>query len=72
MYFFLTKDEKLFKKYNEILKNVSSIIKKQFDSNPVYNEKYVKSKMKVYNQKINTDGKFRMYFLISNFARFCS
>ena len=62
MYFFLIKDEKLFKKYNEILKNVSSIIKKQFDSNPAYNEKYLKSKIKVYNQKINADGKFRMYF----------
>ena len=36
--------------------------KKQFDSNPVYNEKYLKSKIKVYNQKINADGKFRMYF----------
>ena len=32
---FLTKDEKLLEKYNEIWKKVSSITKKEFDSNSV-------------------------------------
>ena len=36
-------------------KKVSSITKKEFDSNPVYNEKYVKTKVKSYNGKINTN-----------------
>ena len=36
----------LIKKYNEIWKNVSNIIKKEFDSNPVYNGKYTKTKKK--------------------------
>ena len=31
---FLIKDEKLLEKYNEILKKVSNIIKKEFDSKP--------------------------------------
>ena len=28
--------------------------KKGFDSEPVYNGKYIKSKMKIYNNRINT------------------
>ena len=52
---FLIKDEKLLEKYNEIWRKVSSIVKKEFDSNPVYNEKYLKTKISV-------------YLLISNFA----
>ena len=32
---FLTKDEKLLEKYNEIWKKISSITKKEFDSNSV-------------------------------------
>ena len=52
---FLIKDEKLLEKYNEIWKKVSNIIKKKFHSNPVYNEKYIKTKIKSYNGKINTN-----------------
>ena len=44
--YFLIKDEKLLEKYNEICKKVSNIIKKEFDSKPVYNEKYLKTKIK--------------------------
>ena len=36
-------------------KKVSNIIKKEFDSNPIYNEKYIKTKIKSYNGKINTN-----------------
>ena len=52
---FLMKDEKLLEKYNEIWRKVSNIIKKQFDSKPVYNDKYIKTKIKSYNGKINTN-----------------
>ena len=51
----LIKDEKLLEKYKEIWKKVSNIIEKEFDSNPVYNEKYMKAKAKVYNKKINSN-----------------
>ena len=33
-------EHKLLEQYNEIWKKVSNIIKKEFDSKPVYNEKY--------------------------------
>ena len=48
---FLMKDEKLLKKYNEIRKKVGSIIKKEFYSKL----KYLKTKIKSYNRKINTN-----------------
>ena len=51
---FFRKDEKMLEKYNEIWKKVSNIIKKEFDSKPVYNKKYLKSKIKSYKGKINT------------------
>ena len=52
---FLIKDDKLLKKYNEIWKKIKNIIKKEFNSEPVYNEKYPKAKIKSYNGKINTN-----------------
>ena len=35
-------------------KKIENIIKKEFDKKPVYNEKYLKAKIKSYNGKINT------------------
>ena len=43
---FLIKDKKLLNKYNEIWKKVSNIIEKELDSKPVYNEKYLETKIK--------------------------
>ena len=43
------------KKYNEISEKFRNNIKKEFDSKPVYNEKYRKAKIKFYNGKINTN-----------------
>ena len=51
----MIKDEKLLQKYNEIWKKVSSIIKKEFDSKPIYNKKYIKTKIKSCYGKINTN-----------------
>ena len=50
---FLMKDDKLLEKYNEIWEKVKNPIKKEFDSEPVYNEKYLKAKIKSYNGKID-------------------
>ena len=52
---FLIKDDKLLEKYNEIWEKVKNSLKKEFDSEPVYNEKYLKAKIKSYNGKINTN-----------------
>ena len=52
---FLIKDEKLLEKYNKIWKNLRNIITKEFDSKAIYNEKHLKTKIKSYNGKINTN-----------------
>ena len=49
---FLIKDEELLKKHNKTWKKVKITINKEFDSDPVYNQKYLKAKIKSYNEKI--------------------
>ena len=41
-------------KYNEIWTKVSNSIKNEFNSEPVCNKKYLKTKIKSYKGKINT------------------
>ena len=52
---FLIKHEKLLEKYNEFWKKDKNILKKEFDSKPVNNEKYLKTKIKPCNGKISTN-----------------
>ena len=49
---FLIEDTKLLEKYKEIWDKVSKVIEKGFDSESVYNEKYLKTKAEFYEQKI--------------------
>ena len=53
---FKNSDNKLLKKYNEICENVSRLLNIKFDSEPVYgdNDKYIKTKIKSYGDKVNT------------------
>ena len=52
---FLIKDNKLLEKYSEIWKKVRNAIKKECDSNPGYIKKYLRTKIKSYKRKINTN-----------------
>ena len=52
---FLIKDVELFEKYYEICEKVSNKVKKGFDSEPVYNETYLKTKIKSYEGKISAN-----------------
>ena len=51
----MIKNDELLEKYNEIWKKAKNSIKKEFDSELVHNEKYLKAKIKSYNGKINTN-----------------
>ena len=50
----MIKDDELLEKYNEICRKISNNIKPKFDSESVYNEKYLKTKIKPCKGKINT------------------
>ena len=52
---FLITDDKWWRKYNEIWEKVTNIIYKELDSDPVYNKKYIKTKIKPYDGKINAN-----------------
>ena len=52
---FLINNDELLEKYKEIRKEIKNSIKKEFDSEPVYNENYLIVKIKSYNEKLNTN-----------------
>ena len=50
-------DKELLKKYTEIWGKISSLMNKEFDREPVYDDidKYLKTKIKLYKDKVNTN-----------------
>ena len=50
--YFLIEDGDLLKKYNTIWDKVSAGIKKEFDSEPVYNKEYLKTKIKFHGDEV--------------------
>ena len=50
-------DHKLFKKYNKIWGKIKNLLNIKFDSEPVYgdDDKYIKTKIKTYGDKVNTN-----------------
>ena len=53
---FKVDDNKLLKKYNKIQEKISNLMNIEFDSGPVYvdNDKYIKAKVKMYEDRVNT------------------
>ena len=51
MYFFI-EDDDLLEKHNTILHKVSVYIKKEFDSRPVYDQNYLKTKIKYHDTEV--------------------
>ena len=51
----LVKDEKILKMYLKICNKIKSLIKKELNSESVYNDKYIKTKIKIYNDKVYTN-----------------
>ena len=49
---FLIEDNDLLEKYNTVWRKVSSDIKKEFDSEPVYNKNYLETKTKSYRNEV--------------------
>ena len=55
---FKVSDNKLLKKYNNIWEKISNLLSIKFDSKPVYgdNDKYIKTKIKMYEDRVNTEN----------------
>ena len=51
----LVKDEKILKIYFKIWNKTKNLIKKELNSEPVYNDKYIKTEIKIYNDKVCTN-----------------
>ena len=50
--YFLIEDDDLLEIYHIIWDKVSANIKKEFDSKPVYNKNFLKTKIKSYDDKV--------------------
>ena len=51
---FKIEDENVYLKYNETWNKIKSILNVKFHSQPVYDDKYIKNKVKTINNSINT------------------
>ena len=60
---FKISDNKLLKKYIKIWGKICNLLNIEFDSEPVYgdNDKYIKTKIKLYGDKINTNFQGKKY-----------
>ena len=52
---FLADDKEFLKEYNKVWEKIRDLIAKKFDSEPVYGDKYIKAKIKSYNNDIRTN-----------------
>ena len=50
--YFLIQDDDLLERYNTIWGKVSAYINKEFDSEPVYNQEFLKTKIKSYGDEV--------------------
>ena len=51
---FKIEDEDVYLKYNEVWNKIKSILNIKFHSQPIYDDKYIKTKVKTFNNSINT------------------
>ena len=51
----LVNDKEILNKYSEIWNKIKSLIKKEFNSEPMNNDKYIKTKLKIINNKVYTN-----------------
>ena len=51
----LVNDKEILRKFSEIYNNIKSLIEKEFNNKLVYNDKYIKTKIKTYNNNAYTN-----------------
>ena len=51
---FKVEDESVYLKYTEIWNKIKGLLNVKFYSQPIYDDKYIKTKVKTFNDKVNT------------------
>ena len=52
---FFTTNSEFLERYTAIWKKISNLVNKKFDSDPIYNNKYINTKIRSYNNDIKTN-----------------
>ena len=65
--FFLTENDDLLEQYNTIWDKVSADIKKEFDSEPVSNKNFMKSKVKSHSNEVRDFYNKKILKVASNY-----
>ena len=52
---FFTNNNEILERYTEIWEKISDLVNKKFDSEPIYNNKYINTKIRLYNNDIKTN-----------------
>ena len=76
----MIEDDELLKKYNDTSNKVSDSIKKELDSDPIYNKKFLKTKINFTVMRLNFDkemtkvrsNRLKLYLSSSNINWFFS
>ena len=72
----MIEDDDLLEKCNTAWDKVRADIKKEFDSKPVYNKTFLKTKIKSHGDEVadfddkNSEGRLRSYWFFSNYIGF--
>ena len=64
---FLTENDDLLEQYNTIWDNISADIKKEFDSEPVSNKNFMKSKVKSHSDEVRDFYNKKILKVASNY-----
>ena len=56
----LVNDKKVLKKYNKYGIRLKGYPKKEFDKEPLYKNKYISAKIKIYSNTVNTEFKYKI------------
>ena len=55
----IVNDKEILKVYTEIWNKIKSLFKKGFNIEPAYNDKYIKTKIKICNERVYTNFQYR-------------
>ena len=55
----IVNDKEILKAYTEIWNKIKSLFKKEFNIKPAYNDKYIKTEIKICNERVYTNFQYR-------------